>query len=72
MEGVRGVMIASCVPACRLLVIFHVSAILFPPFVREITEGEAGEEIWSPGNYLFFFSTSLICGKNQQVRQGIV
>ena len=47
-------------------------AILFPPFVREITEGEAGEEIWSPGNYLFFFSTSLICGKNQQVRQGIV
>jgi len=32
-------------------------AILFTLFVREIIEGEAGEENWSSVNYLFFIST---------------
>ena len=42
-------------------------------FVQQITEeGEAKEEIWSSVNYLFFISTSLIFGKNRQVRQGTV
>ena len=45
---------------------------LLTQFVREVTEGEAREKIWSSINYLFFISTSLIYGKNQQVRQGIV
>lgn len=40
--------------------------------VCEITEGEVREKIWSSANYLFFISTSLIYGKNQQVRQGIL
>ena len=47
-------------------------AILFSQFVCEITEGGAGEEIRSSVNYLFFNSTSLIYGKNQQVRQSTV
>ena len=45
--------------------------ILFTQCVQT-TGGEAREEIWSPVNYLFFMSTALIYGKNQQVRQGIV
>ena len=46
--------------------------ILFIQFVHQITEVEAREEIWLSVNYLFFISTSLIYGKNQQARQGIV
>lgn len=41
-------------------------------FVQEITRGEASEEVWSSVNYFFFISTSLIYGRNQPVRQGIV
>ena len=47
-------------------------AILFTQFVCKITEGGARKETWSSANYLFFISTSLIYGKNQQARQGIV
>ena len=39
--------------------------ILFTQFVLKITEGEAGEEVWSPAGYLIFISTSLVYGKNQ-------
>ena len=39
---------------------FSVDALLFTQSVHEMTEGEAGEEIWSSVNYLFFISTSLI------------
>ena len=46
--------------------------ILFTQFAHEITEGEAGEEIWSSADYLFLVSMSLIPEKNQQVRRGIV
>ena len=46
--------------------------ILVTLFVPKITEGEAKEEIWSYVNYFFQSPTSLIYGKNQQVRQGIV
>lgn len=45
---------------------------LFHTVCLKITEGETGEEIWPPVNYLFFISTSLIYRENQQVRQGIV
>ena len=48
------------------------NTILFTQFVHEITEGEAREEIRSSVNYLFFISASLIYGKNQQIRQGIM
>ena len=51
---------------------FFFNAILFTQLVHEITEGEAREEIWSFVNYLFFMSTSLIFGKKQQIRQGIM
>ena len=34
--------------------------VLFTQFACEITEGEAGEEIWSSVNFLFFISISLI------------
>ena len=37
----------------------------------QTTEGEAREEIWSPVNYLFFMSTALIYGKNQQIRETV-
>lgn len=46
--------------------------ILVTQFVPKITEGEAKKEILSSVNCLFFISTSLIYGKNPQVRQGIV
>ena len=46
--------------------------ILFTQFVCQITEGGGRKETWSSVNYLFFISTSLIYGKNQQARQGIV
>ena len=51
---------------------FSVDALLFTQSVHEMTEGEAGEgeageEIWSSVNYLFFISTSLVYGKNQQL-----
>ena len=36
---------------------------LFTQFVLETTEGGTGEEIWLSVNYLFFISTSLVCGK---------
>ena len=49
---------------------FSLDALLFTQFIREITEREAREEIWSTVNYLF--TSTLIYGKNQQVRQGIV
>ena len=64
--------------ACRLIGFlwpcskFHLVHSLVTPFVHEITEGEAREEVWSSVSYLFFISTSLIYGKNQPVRQGIV
>ena len=51
---------------------FSLDATLFTQSVHEITEGKAREEIWSSVNYLFFISTSLIYGKNQEFRQGIV
>lgn len=59
----------ACVPVCRL-VDFDSSfdAILFTQFIHQITEGEAREEIRLAVNYLFFTSTSLIYGKNKQVR----
>ena len=44
----------------------------FVPYSLKVTEGETGEGIWPPINYLFFISTSLIYRENQQVRQGIV
>ena len=47
-------------------------AVLFTQFAGEINDAEAREEIWSSVNYLFFISTSLIYGKNQWIRQGIV
>jgi len=50
---------------------FSLDAILFTQFVCEITEGKAGQEIWSPIRYLFFMS-SLIYRKDRQIRQGIV
>ena len=46
--------------------------ILFTQFVQEITEREGRKEVWSSVNFLFFISTTLIYGKNRQVRQGIV
>ena len=59
---------------CRLVdcEIFFFNAILLTQLVREITEGAAREEIWSFVNYLFFMFTSLIFGKKQQIRQGIM
>ena len=44
--------------------------LLCSQFVCGLTEGKAREEIWSPDNYLFLISISLICGKNQQIRWG--
>lgn len=38
-------------------------------FVHNITEGEAGEEIRSSADYLFFMSISFVSGKNQQIGQ---
>lgn len=60
----------ACVPVCRLVDFFDSSfdAILFTQFIHQITEGEAREEIRLAVNYLFFTSTSLIYGKNKQVR----
>ena len=52
-----------CAGLCVGLLIscdFSLAVILFTWLVCEITEGEAGEEIWSSVNYLFFISTSLI------------
>lgn len=46
-------------------------AVLLTRFVHEITEGEAGEEVWPSVNDLLLVSTSLIYGKNQVLR-GIV
>ena len=45
---------------------------LITQFVWEIVEEEASEEIWSSVNYLFFISTPLIHGNDQQVSPGIV
>ena len=62
--------------ACRLLcrfinfLWFSLYAIVFTQFVCGITAGKAREEIWSPDNYLFLISVSLIYGKNQQIRWG--
>ena len=42
---------------------FSLDSILFTQFVLETTEGGTGEEIWLSVNYLFFISTSLVCGK---------
>ena len=73
--GVRVSTIPHCVQACRLLrsssrcYLVHT---VWSQFVWEITEGDATEKIWSSVNYLFFISTSLIYGKNQQIGQGIV
>lgn len=67
----RVVAVLHCVQACGLLMIFPYMLLLFTQCVQA-TEGEAREEIWSPVNYLFFMSTALIHGKNQQVRQAIV
>ena len=39
--------------------------------VCQIAKGKDREEIWLSVSYLFI-STSLIYGKNQQVRQGVV
>ena len=64
-----------CAGLCACLLIscdFYLDAILFTWLVFEITEGEAGEEIWSSVNYLFFISTSLIHRKNLPVRPGVV
>lgn len=52
---------------------FSVDALLFTQSVHEMTEGEAGEgeageEIWSSVNYLFFISTSSIYRRNQHIR----
>ena len=41
-------------------------------FVYEITKAETVEEIWSCVNYLFFIYSSLIYGKKQHIRHGIV
>ena len=46
-------------------------ATLLTQLVCGLTDGEAGEEIWSSVNCLIFVSISLIYGKNQQVRQRI-
>ena len=60
-----------CVYTCHSYDL-SVYGVLFTQFVHKITEGKAGEEIWSSVNYLFFIFTSLIYGKNQHVRQGIL
>ena len=39
---------------------FSLDVVLFTPFVHKMTEGEAGESVWSSVNYLFFISISLI------------
>ena len=44
------------------------SCCLVTQFVREVTEGEAGER---PG-HLFFISSSLICRKSHCIKQGAV
>ena len=46
--------------------------ILFTQFGHEITGWETREKIWPSVNYLFFISTTVIYGKNWQVRQYIV
>ena len=63
-----------CRLICRLLIPHDLllDIFLFTQFISEITKGEAKEETWSSVNYLFFISTSLIYGKNQKIRQGIV
>ena len=45
---------------------------LFTQFVCEITKGETMEEIWSCVNCLFFIYFSLIYGKKQHIKHGIV
>ena len=67
--------VSSIPTKCRLVdceFYFFFNAILFTQLVHEITDGEAREEIWSFVNYFFFMSTSLIFGKKQQIRQGIM
>ena len=59
---------ADLLTPCDLIL----DVILVTLFIPKITEGEAKEEIWSSVNYFFQIPTSLIYGKNQQVRQGIV
>ena len=56
---------------CRLADFFDSpsDAILFTQFIHQITEAEAREEIRLAVYYLFFTSTSLIYGKNKQVRR---
>ena len=62
-----------CRPVCRLVdFLWSFSRCYLIHTVWELTEGEAREEIWLFVNSLFFFSTSLIYGKNQHIRQGIV
>ena len=56
----------------RYSLVHTVCSHVFFFFFHEVTEGKAREETWSSVNYLFFISTSLIYGRNQQVRQGIV
>lgn len=52
--------------------IFALAAIVCTQFVHEMTEGEAREDVLSSVHYLFVIPTSLIYGKNQGDRQGIV
>ena len=62
----------ACRLRCRFInfLWFSLYAIVFTQFVCGITAGKAREEIWSPDNYLFLISVSLIYGKNQQIRWG--
>ena len=52
--------------------ICYLHTILFTQFVYEITKAETMEEIWSCVNYLFSIYSSLIYGKKQHIRHGIV
>ena len=70
-DGVRVVAVPPCAGLSRRLV----AALLFSPFIHTVYLGDYWRGSWGRDLvicYLFFTSTSLIYGKNQQVRQGFV
>ena len=62
--------VQACVQAHQMFMIVFRCCLVHK--VCQIAEGKDREEIWLSISYLFFISTSLIYGKNQQVRQGVV
>ena len=64
-----------CAGSCAALLTsydFSLAAVLVTQVVLEISEGEAGEEIWLSVNYLILRPTSLIYRKNQRFGQSSV